>query len=129
MTAPLPPVVNGSVYAVPNVQISADNVLPDALVGGLPERLGGGQATSTKPRDVLGSDHRGPDDRGQDRRHPDLYGDASYVQATPGVSSEPSPLQVTVWQVTKQLPVPVFLSWGVPVQRRRLARQPHLRSY
>lgn len=32
MTAPLPPVVNGSVYAVPNVQISADNVLPDALV-------------------------------------------------------------------------------------------------
>lgn len=26
------------------------------------------------------------------------------------MSSEPSPLQVTVWQVTKQLPVPVFLS-------------------
>jgi hypothetical protein len=32
------------------------------------------------------------------------------VQATPGVSSEPSPLPVTVWQVTRQLPVPVCLS-------------------
>lgn len=32
------------------------------------------------------------------------------MQVTPGVSSEPSPLPVTVWQVTKLLPVPVFLS-------------------
>jgi hypothetical protein len=129
MTAPLPPVVNGPVYAVPNVQISADNVLPDALVTVFQNGSEVGAGHLDQPRDDLGSDHRGSDDRGNVTATQTCTGNASYVQATPGVSSELSPFpghRLAGGQAAARAGLSL---WGVPVQRRRLARQPHLRSY
>ena len=52
MTAPLAPVVDGPIYAVPNILISVDNVLPDALVKVFQDGAEIGHATSTQPGQI-----------------------------------------------------------------------------
>ena len=93
MTAPLPAMVDGPVYAVPNVHISAGNVLPDALVTIAQNGLEVAQSASASAG-MIWFGRRGPGARGQDHRHSDLTGNANYVHAAPGASSEPLPFPV-----------------------------------
>jgi hypothetical protein len=110
MTAPLPPAVNGPIYAVPHVHVAVDNVLPDALVKVFQNGSEVGHATSSIPGLIwvpttvaLVAGHKITATQ-------TYTGSASYISATPGVSSAASPFPVTVLAVPKLLPVPVFLS-------------------
>ncbi len=108
MPAPLPPMVIGPVYAVANVEVQVDNVLPDALVKVLQNGVEVGHATSTSAG-VVWVTTTVPLVVGHKITATQTYtGAAGY--ATPGVASAPSPLPVPVWAVPKALPVPVFLS-------------------
>jgi len=128
MTAPLPPVVNGSVYAVPNVQISADNVLPDALVAvfrngkvGRPPRPSPGMLwVPTTVALTIGGKIAATQTyiRGRELR----AGNTRRVQRALALAGH----RVAGDQAAARAGLSLC---GVPVQRRRLARQPHLRSY
>jgi len=52
VTAPLAPVVDGPIYAVPDISILVDNVLPEALVKVLQDGVEIGHATSTSPGSI-----------------------------------------------------------------------------
>lgn len=68
MTAPLPAMVDGPVYAVPNVHISAGNVRPDALV--MVSQNGSEVAQGTSASlGMIWFGRRGPGARRQDHRY------------------------------------------------------------
>jgi hypothetical protein len=110
VTAPLAPVVDGPIYAVPGISILVDNVLPDALVKVLQDGVEIGHATSTSPGSVwvlttvtLVA--------GRKITATQTYtGSATYVGVTTGVASPQSNFAVIVLPPPKSLPVPVFQS-------------------
>jgi hypothetical protein len=110
MTAPLPPVVVGPIYAVPNVQVYVDNVLPDALVKVLQDGHEVGHATSTEPGDLWVTTTVALDVGKTITATQTYQGTATYIDATPGVQSAPSNVGIPVLAVPTALPVPVFLS-------------------
>jgi hypothetical protein len=110
MVAPLPPVVDGPIYAVPNAQVYVDNVLPDALVKVLQAGVEVGNATSSAPGGLWVTTTV-PLTVGQTITATQTYtGSASYIDATPGTPSAPSNVAIPVLAIPKLLPVPVFLS-------------------
>lgn len=110
MTAPLAPGVIGPVYAVPNVQVQVDSVLPDALVRVFQNGSEVGHASSGSTPGVVWVPTTVPVHQGNQITATQTYeGTAAYVHATPGVASPPSP-PVTVAEVPESLPAPVFQS-------------------
>ncbi len=110
MTAPLAPVVDGPVYAVPGISILIDNVLPDALVKVLQDGVEIGHATSTSPGSIWVPTTAAPVTGKKITATQTYTGSAAYVGVTTGVASPPSNFAVIVLAVPKTLPVPVFQS-------------------
>jgi hypothetical protein len=110
MPAPLPPVVDGPIYAVPGVQVYVDNVLPNALVKVLQAGAEVGHATSSAPGGIWVPTTVAVTAGKKITATQTYTGSASYIDATPGVSSSPSNVPITVENVPNPLPVPVFLS-------------------
>jgi hypothetical protein len=110
VTAPLAPVVDGPIYAVPGILILVDNVLPDALVKVLQHGSEIGHATSTSPGSIW-VPITGTLVANEKITATQTYtGSAPYVGATHGVASPPSKFAVTVLAPPKVLPAPIFQS-------------------
>ena len=110
MTAPLAPVVDGPIYAVPGISISVDNVLPNAEVKVLQDGGEIGHATSSSPGQIWVPTSIPPEAGKKITATQTYTGTATYVGVTPGEASPPSNLAVTVLPIPKELPVPVFQS-------------------
>lgn len=110
MTAPLAPVVDGPIYAVPGISILIDNVLPDALVNVLQDGAEIGHATSTSPGSIWVPTTVALVAGKKITATQTYTGSAAYVGVTPGVPSPQSNFAVTVLAIPKQLPVPIFQS-------------------
>jgi hypothetical protein len=110
MTAPLAPVVDGPIYAVPGIPILVDNVLPDASVTVLQNGAQIGQATSTSPGSIWVPTTVALVAGMKITATQTYTGSATYVGVTPGVPSPQSNFAVTVLAIPKELPVPVFQS-------------------
>lgn len=110
MPAPLPPVVDGPIYAVPGVPVKVDNVLPDALVKVLQDGSEIGHATSTSPGFIWVPTTIDLVATKRITATQTYTGSAGYIDATPGEASDPSIIAVIVAAVPESLPVPVFLS-------------------
>jgi hypothetical protein len=110
MVAPLPPVVDGPIYAVPNAQVYVDNVLPNALVKVLQAGTEVGHATSSAPGGLWVTTTVALTPGKLITATQTYTGSASYIDATPGDASAASNVGIPVRAVPKLLPVPVFLS-------------------
>jgi hypothetical protein len=110
MTAPLAPVVDGPIYAVPGILILVDNVLPDALVKVLQDGGEIGHATSTSPGSIWVPTTITPIAGKHITATQTYTGSAAYVGVTAGVASPESKFAVTVLAPPKVLPVPIFQS-------------------
>ncbi len=110
MTAPLAPVVDGPIYAVPGISILVDNVLPDAVVTVLQDGAGIGQATSSSPGSIWVPTMVALVAGKKITANQTYIGSATYVGVTPGVASPQSNFAVTVLAIPNELPVPVFQS-------------------
>jgi hypothetical protein len=110
MTAPLAPVVDGPIYAVPNIPILVDNVLPDALVKVFQAGVEVGHATSTSPGSIWVPTTIALVAGSKITATQTYTGTATYVGVTAGVASPESNFAVTVLAPPKLLPIPVFES-------------------
>lgn len=110
MTAPLAPVVDGPIYAVPNIPILVANVLPDALVKVLQDGAEIGQATSRSPGSIWVPTTVALVAGKKITATQTYTGSATYVGVSTGVASPASNFAITVLAPPKLLPVPVFQS-------------------
>ena len=111
MTAPLRPVVVGPIYAVPDVRVQVDNVLPDSLVQVLRNDIEVARATSGSTAGTISVLVTVPLAVNDQITAAQAYtGSDDHIPVTPGVLSQPSPFAVTVLAVPAQLPTPVFQS-------------------
>ena len=115
MTAPLPAMVDGPVYAVPNVHISAGNVLPDALVTISQNGLEVAQSASASAGMICGSAAAALAPGGKTTATQTYPGTRTTCMQHLARPVSPCPFRSPVWQVTEQL---LCLTW-----------QPHLRGY
>ena len=110
MTAPLAPVVDGPIYAVPGISILVDNVLPDALVAVLQDDVQIGHATSVSPGSIWVPTTVALVAGKKITAIQTYTGSAAYVGVATGVASPQSNFAVTVLAIPEVLPVPVFQS-------------------
>ncbi len=110
MTAPLAPVVDGPIYAVPGISILVDNVLPDAVVKVLQDGVEIGHATSTSPGSIWVLTTAALVAGRKITATQTYTGSATYVGVTKDVASPQSNFAVIVLPPPKALPVPVFQS-------------------
>jgi len=110
VTAPLAPVVDGPIYAVPGISILVDNVLPDALVKVFEDGVEIGNATSTSPGSIWVPTTAALVAGKKITATQTYTGSAGYVGVTAGVPSPQSNFAIIVLAPPKTLPVPIFQS-------------------
>jgi len=111
MPAPLAPVVNGPIYAIPSILIQVDNVLPDTKVKVYQDNVEIGHATSTSPGSIWVPTTGTLIANKKITATQTYTGTEAYVGVTPGEASPHSNFAIIVQAPPlKSLPVPFFKS-------------------